>query len=224
MSDDEFASHLGRAAGNGWQVYVHANGDAAIQQLIDGVRRINATSPRPMQRTIAIHAQTARRDQLEAMKALDIEPSFFASHTYFWGDWHRDVVLGTDRAEHISPQRDAIDIGLRPTIHNDTPIVPPDIIRLVWSAATRRTRSNDILGPDERITPFEALTEVTRNAAYEIHEEATKGTLEPGKLADLVILEGDPLTMSPEDLLTLRISATIKEGRVIWQASDAAKR
>ena len=218
MSDDEFASHLGRAAGNGWQVYVHANGDAAIQQLIDGVRRINATSPRPMQRTIAIHAQTARRDQLEAMKALDIEPSFFASHTYFWGDWHREVTLGLPRAEHISPQRDAFDLGLRPSIHNDAPVVPPDVMRMIWSATTRRTRSNDILGPEERVTPYEALLEVTRNAAYQLHEDSVKGTLEAGKLADLVILDRDPTAIPPERLLDIKVSATLKEGRYIYGA------
>jgi len=105
-----------------------------------------------MQRTIAIHAETARLDQLEEMRALDIEPSFFASHTFFWGDWHRDVVLGPERADHISPQRDTFDLGLHPSIHNESPVVPPDMIKLIWSAVTRRTRSNDILGPAERVS------------------------------------------------------------------------
>lgn len=217
--DAELHALLARAARNNWQAYVHVNGDAAIQQLIEGVRWTNRELATPMHRTIAIHAQTARRDQLEAMKTLDIEPSFFASHTFYWGDWHRETVLGPVLAERISPQRDAFDLGLRPTIHNDLPVVPPDIIRLIWSATTRRTRSNDILGPAERVTPYEALEEVTKNAAYEIHEEAGKGTLEPGKLADLVILDGDPLTLPREDLLRLRVSGTVKEGRFVFRAS-----
>ncbi|MGE0388298.1 MAG: amidohydrolase [Gammaproteobacteria bacterium] len=215
IPDEVFRATLMKAAGRGWQVFVHVNGDAAIQQLIDGVRAIAADGRNPLRRTIAIHAQTARRDQLEQMKALDIEPSFFAAHTYYWGDWHREVVLGPERAERISPQREAFDIGLHPTIHNDAPVVPPDMARLIWSAVTRRTRSNDILGAAGRVTPYEALEEVTVNAAYQIHEEAAKGRLEPGKLADLVVLDADPLSVPAEQLPDLRVVATIKEGRLI---------
>jgi predicted amidohydrolase YtcJ len=216
MSDADFQGLLTRAADRGWQVFVHVNGDAAIQQLIDCVRAVDARRDKPMVRTIAIHAQTARTDQLRAMKALDIEPTFFASHTFFWGDWHRDVVLGPERAERISPQREAFDIGLHPSIHNDAPIVPPDIIRLVWSAATRRTRSNDILGPMERVSTYEALEEVTVNAAYELHEEAGKGTIEPGKLADFVILDRDPLAIDRERLLDVKVEGTVKQGAFIF--------
>lgn len=216
ITDDVLRGVLANAAGNGWQAYVHVNGDAAIQQLIDSVQAVKAAG-NPLKRTIAIHAQTARVDQLRQMKTLDIEPSFFAAHTFFWGDWHREVVLGSDRADHISPQRQALDIGLRPTIHNDAPVVPPDMIRLIWSGVTRRTRSNDILGPAERVTTYEALEEVTRNAAYAIQEEAIKGTLEPGKLADFVILSANPLTLPKERLLELEVMATIKEGKYVFE-------
>lgn len=218
IPNDVLRAKLTQAADHGWQVYAHVNGDAAIQQLVDGVRAVDAGRAKPMVRTIAIHAQTARMDQLKAMKALDIEPTFFASHTFYWGDWHREVVLGPVRADRISPQRDAFDLGLRPTIHNDAPVVPPDMIRLIWSAVTRRTRSGDILGPAERVTPYEALQEVTANAAYEIHEEALKGTLEPGKLADFVILNANPLAIPKESLLSLRVLDTVKEGRTIYSA------
>lgn len=220
VSDADLQAALLRAANNGWQVYVHVNGDAAIQQLIDNVRIIDQKVQRPLRRTIAIHSQTARRDQLEQMKALDIEPTFFASHTFYWGDWHREVVLGPERADHISPQKTAFDLGLHPTIHNDTPVVPPDVIRLIWSAATRRTRSGDILGPSERVTPYQALMEVTSNAAYEIHEEGLKGSLEPGKLADFVVLDIDPLSIDPEKWLSVHVLATIKEGHYIYRAAS----
>lgn len=215
IPDEVLLAMLRRAADHEWQVFIHANGDAAIQQVIDGVRALRVAGGAPLQRTISIHSQTVRPDQLQAMRELDIEPSFFAAHTFYWGDWHREVTLGPQRAEHISPQRQAIDLGLHPTIHNDSPVVPPDIIRLVWSAVTRRTRSNDILGPEERVSPYEALLEVTRNAAYELHEESLKGTLEPGKLADLVILDRDPLAVPADDLLATKVVATVKEGKFI---------
>lgn len=215
IPDELLRATLANAADKGWQTYVHVNGDAAIQQLIDSVRAVGERG-KPLTRTIAIHAQTARADQLRQMKSLDIEPSFFAAHTFFWGDWHREVVLGSDRADHISPQREAFDLGLRPSIHNDAPVVPPDMIRLIWSGVTRRTRSGDILGPSERVSTYEALEEVTRNAAYAIGEETTKGTLEPGKLADFVILSSDPLALQKERLLDLKVEATIKEGKYVF--------
>ncbi|MFC3172864.1 amidohydrolase [Novosphingobium bradum] len=220
VPDEVLRASLRRAANHGWQVYAHVNGDAAIQQLIDAVRAVNADGGTPLVRPVAVHAQTARHDQLVAMKALGIVPSFFAAHTFYWGDWHREVVLGAERAERISPQREAIDLGLAPTIHNDAPIVPPDMIRLVWSAATRRTRSGDILGAAERVSVFEALGEVTRNAALQLGEDGIKGTIEPGKYADFVVLSANPLATAPEDLLRLKVSATYKQGRAIYSAAN----
>lgn len=223
FTDEALRAKLQMAAEHHWQVYAHVNGDAAIQQYIDAIAWVDRNSPAPLARSIAIHAQTARIDQLKAMKELDIQPTFFASHTFYWGDWHREVVLGADRADRISPQRDAFDLGLRPTIHNDAPVVPPDMIRLIWSAVNRRTRSGDILGPAERVTPYEALEEVTSNAAYEIHEEALKGTLEVGKLADFVLLDADPLTLPREELNLLHVVGTIKEGRFIYRRARTDK-
>jgi hypothetical protein len=150
------------------------------------------------------------------MKRLDIQPSFFANHTYYWGDWHREVALGPKRADFISPQASAWTAGLRPTAHNDSPVVPPNILRLVWSSVNRRTLSGDILGPLERISTYRALQQVTLNAAWQIHEDHDKGSLVAGKRADLVVLETNPLTVEPEQLHAIRVVATIKDGSVIY--------
>ena len=154
-------------------------------------------------------------EQLEDMKKLDIQPSFFANHTWYWGDWHREVALGPKRADFISPQATAWEIGLRPTAHNDSPVVPPDMMRLIWSSVNRRTQSGDILGPLERIPAYRALQQVTINAAWQIHEEADKGSLVAGKRADLVVLDANPLTIAPDQLNTIRVVATIKDGQTI---------
>lgn len=207
-----FNAKLADAAKNGWQVFVHVNGDAAAQALIDGVRA-NGLSGR---RTIAIHSQVVQRDQLEAMKALDIQPSFFANHTFYWGDWHREVALGPKRADFISPQATAWALGLRPTAHNDSPVVPPDMLRLVWSSVNRRTQSGDILGPMERVSPYRALQQVTINAAWQIGEDAAKGSIEPGKRADLVLLDGNPLTTDPADIHKIKVVATVKDGKTVF--------
>lgn len=207
-----FNQRLAEAAANKWQVFAHVNGDAAAQALIDGVRA-NGLAGR---RTIAIHNQVVRAEQLAEMKALDIQPSFFANHTWYWGDWHRDVALGEKRADFISPQASAWKIGLRPSAHNDSPVAPPDIMRLVWSSVNRRTQSGDILGPLERISPYRALQQVTINAAWQIHEEADKGSLAPGKRADLVVLDGNPLAIAPDRLYTIKVVATIKDGKTVF--------
>ena len=117
------------------------------------------------------------------MKTLDIQPSFFANHTFYWGDWHRDVALGPKRADFISPQATAWRLGLRPSAHNDSPVVPPDVMKLIWSSVNRRTQSGDILGPLERIDVYKALQQVTINAAWQIHEDDRKGSITPAKLS-----------------------------------------
>jgi hypothetical protein len=214
-----FNAKLADAAKNGWQVFVHVNGDAAAQALIDGVRA-NGLSGR---RTIAIHNQVVQRDQLEAMKVLDIQPSFFANHTFYWGDWHREVALGAKRADFISPQATAWALGLRPTAHNDSPVVPPDILRLVWSSVNRRTQSGDILGPMERVSPYRALQQVTINAAWQIGEDGSKGSIEPGKRADLVLLDGNPLTIDPAEIYKIKVVATVKDGKPVFGELVSAK-
>ncbi len=207
-----FNQRLAEAAKNNWQVFVHVNGDEAAQALIDGVRA-NGLSGK---RTIAIHNQVVRPEQLRAMKALDIQPSFFANHTYYWGDWHRDVALGPKRAAFISPQASAWAIGLRPSAHNDSPVVPPDIMRLVWSSVNRITLSGQVLGPAERIPVYRALQQVTINAAWQIHEDDSKGSLAVGKRADLVVLDANPLTIDPAKLYTIKAVATIKDGVTVF--------
>jgi predicted amidohydrolase YtcJ len=207
-----FNAKLAEAAANNWQVFVHVNGDEAAQALIDGVR-MNGLSGK---RTIAIHNQVVRREQMDEMKALDIQPTFFANHTWYWGDWHRDVALGAKRADFISPQATAWSIGLRPTAHNDSPVVPPDIMRLIWSSVNRRTQSGDILGPLERISVYRALQQVTINAAWQIHEDGEKGSLVAGKQADFVILDINPLASDPAKLNEIKVLATINDGKVIF--------
>jgi hypothetical protein len=151
------------------------------------------------------------------MRALNIMPSFFVGHTFYWGDWHRDETLGPRRAERISPTRSAIDRKVPFTIHNDAPVVPPDMIRTLWSATTRRTRSNDILGAAQRLTVTEALAALTIDGARQYGEQADKGSIAKGKLADLVILDRDPLALDPERLQDVVVVETISRGRTVYR-------
>ena len=207
-----------RYLARGIPVLAHANGDAAADQLIEAVEKAGAKHALGDHRTVVIHAQVTREDQLDSYLRLGMIPSFFSAHTFYWGDWHRDSVLGVERAERISPMRSAQRRGLSFTVHNDAPIVPPDMIRLLWASVNRRTRSGDILGPRQRLDVVTALRAMTAHAAFQTFEEADKGTLEVGKLADLVILSGDPLETAPEDLLDLRVVETFSRGRSVFRA------
>ncbi len=209
------------AFGRDIQVLAHANGDAAADQLLAGVERAGVLHGNADRRTVMIHAQTARDDQLDKMRASGVIPSFYVAHTFFWGDWHRDSVLGPERASRISPLRTSLDKDMVLTIHNDSPVVPPDMMRLVWTAVNRKTRSGDVLGPDERISPMEALRAVTIDAAYQYFEEDSKGSLEIGKRADMVILSADPTVVDAMAIADIAVLETIKDGAVIYTHADS---
>ena len=197
-------------------VLVHANGDAAIDLMIDGVAAALEESPKPDHRSVIIHAQLMRNDQLSRAAELGIVTSFFSAHPFFWGDWHR-VSFGDERAQNISPTRWAIDNGVNFTVHNDAPVVPPDMMRLLWATVNRTTRSGYILGPHQRLTVNEALQAMTLGGAYQFFEEDRKGSLRVGKQADLVILEANPLRMDPAALSAVRIVETFSRGRSVYQ-------
>jgi predicted amidohydrolase YtcJ len=201
----------------GIPIMAHANGDAAADMLIQSIEEAGITSDH---RTIMIHAQTVREDQLDQMKVLGIIPSYFSSHTFYWGDWHRDSVFGIDRASRISPTRSTLERDMLFTVHNDAPIVPPDMIRLLWSTTNRLTRSGKVLGEDQKISTYNALKAMTINAAYQHFEEKDKGTIEVGKLADLVVLSVDPLSIQIESLLDIKIISTFSHGKEIFRSSD----
>lgn len=220
LPDKVIAAKVEKAYANGWQVLAHCNGDAAIDQYISAVRDAVAKHGKADRRSVAIHAQMARDDQLDAMKELDIMPSFFGMHCFYWGDWHRDETIGAARAERISPANSALRRGMIFTQHHDSPVAQPSAIRVLSSIVTRRTRSGDILGASERIGVNDALKSLTIWGAYQHFEEKTKGSLEVGKVADFVVLSGDPFQVDIEDLDDLTVVETIKGGRSIYQAGQ----
>ena len=186
----------------------HANGDAAMDLMLDGVEEAIADMDEaPDHRSVIIHAQLMRADQLDRAAEMNVVPSFFAAHSFFWGDWHVRS-FGEERGSNISPVRWAIDRGVNFTVHNDASVVPPDMMRLVSITVNRKTRSGRVLGPHQRATIQEALHAVTLGAAYQYFEEDTKGSITVGKQADLVILEKNPLTTDPAELEHIQILET----------------
>lgn len=213
---DAWLNRIGPLLERGVPVLAHANGDAAIELMIDGVANAIAAGPVPDHRSVIIHAQLIREDQLDRVAELGIIPSFYSVHPFFWGDWHR-LSFGEERARFISPVQAAIARDIPFTVHNDSPIVPPDMMRLVEITVNRETRSGFVLGPEQRASVMQALHAITLGAAYQYFEEDEKGSITAGKRADLVILEDNPLTIDTSELGEVSVLETFARGKSIYQ-------
>ena len=208
------------AFANDVQILVHANGEGASDMLIGAIDTATQTHGRADRRPVLIHGQFMREDQVDAYNRLDVFPSLFPMHTFYWGDWHRDRTVGPAASDNISPTGWVRERGMMFSSHHDAPVAFPDSMRILDATVTRRSRSNDIIGPAQRVDVITGLKSLTIWPAYQHFEEDRKGSLEVGKLADLVILSDDPTAVDPETLDTIRIMETIKEGRTIYIASQ----
>jgi predicted amidohydrolase YtcJ len=205
-----------KAYANGWQILCHGNGDAATDRFIAAVRAAKEKYPDVDNRPVLIHGQVLRKDQVAALDELGIFPSLFPMHTFYWGDWHRESVLGPERAENISPTGWVLERGMRFGSHHDAPVALPNSTRVLSTTVTRTSRSGRVLGPEHRVPVATALKALTIWPAWQHFEEKSKGTIEVGKLADLVILSDNPLTVPQEKLADIKVLETIKEGVSIY--------
>jgi predicted amidohydrolase YtcJ len=210
-----------KAFANDQQILVHANGDAAIDAMITAVRLAREAYPEVEGRPVLIHGQTLRFDQVAQLDELGIFPSLFPMHTFYWGDWHRESVLGPERAENISPTGWLGERDMMFGTHHDAPVALPDSMRVLSATVTRVTRSGRVLGPEHRVDVMTALRAMTLWPAWQHFEESSKGSLEVGKLADLVVLSENPLTVEPEELAGLQVLATLKDGVVVYRSEDS---
>lgn len=202
----------------GVQMFIHANGDQAISDVLYAYRKAQEAHPRTDARNVVIHSQMAREDQLDEMKELGVIPSFFELHTYYWGDRHRDIFLGPDRGTRISPVKSALDRGIPFTLHADTPVVPMDPMLMLWAAVNRISTSGAVIGAEQRVSVIDALRGITINAAHQNFEEKERGSIEAGKFADLVVLSADPASVDPMKIKDIRVLETIVEGETVYQA------
>jgi predicted amidohydrolase YtcJ len=195
---------------------VHANGDAAIDMFLRAHEFAAAGALTKDRRVTAIHSQFVRPDQLDLYERYRIRPSLYTLHTYYFAEAHI-ANRGREQASFMSPMRAAIDKGLHPTNHTDFLVAPLDQMFMMWSAVNRVSRAGRVIGPAQRVSPLEALKAMTIEVARQYGEEAAKGSLESGKLADLVILEKNPLEVDPMAIKDITILETIKEGKTIYQ-------
>ena len=178
------------AHAGGWQVAIHANGAAAIDNALDAI----------------------------AAARLGGRAAVFANHIWYWGDRHRDRFLGPERGSRIDPLASFTAHGIVHALHCDMPVTPLDPLFTIWTAVNRITRDGELLGPDQRARVADAVAGYTSAAAFVSMEEHDKGTLEVGKLADLVVLDADPFEVDPMAIKDIAVLATVVGGVVEYRA------
>jgi predicted amidohydrolase YtcJ len=205
----------------GLRPFVHANADAEIDVLINAHKN-NIELAGEDSRTVIIHSQFVRQDQLEGYAKYGMVPSFFSNHAFYWGDVHVEN-LGQERAFFLSPMKSASELGIHHTNHSDYIVTPLDPMFMLWSAVNRVSRSGRVIGPGERISPEQALRAMTLEGAWQYEEEHSKGSISPGKLADFVVLDANPLTVAPMSIRDISILATYKEGQLVFSSDPGSQ-
>ena len=212
--DEEVQKYVRKSLEEEKQLITHCNGDQAAEQLITAFEK-EACGKTIKTRPVMIHAQTVRYDQIDRMKKLKMIPSYFITHIYYWGDIHIKN-LG-DRAYRISPANYTKLKNMKFTFHQDTPVLSPNMLELVWTAVNRKTKEGITLGEEEKIDVYEAFKAITIYGAYQYFEDDRKGTIEEGKLADLVVIDKSPLEVDKQHINNIKVEATIKEGKIIYK-------
>ncbi len=220
LNDEQVHECIKKALADNQQLLTHCNGDAASQQLLDIYEAELAASDNPNKdnlRPVMIHCQTVGDDQLDRMAAIKMVPSIFVGHTWYWGDVHLKN-FGDRRGRRVSPVKSALDRGLVYNFHTDTPITRPIMLHSAWAAANRITRGGAEIGPEQRVSAYEAWKGITINSAYAYFEEDSKGSIKVGKRADLVILDANPLKVDTMAIRDIKVLETIKDGETIYKA------
>jgi predicted amidohydrolase YtcJ len=214
--DKELQDLYEMAFKHNWQVLTHANGDAAIDQMIRVLKGAVKKYGNDDRRTTMIHGQFLQKRQYKDLKALKVIPSMYTMHTFYWGDWYKKIIE-PEQAELICPARSLIDDGFMITIHTDAPVALPNQMTIVDASVNRTSRSGTVIGTSERLTPYQALQGITINSAYQSFEENKKGSLKVGKIADLVVLDANPLKVDPAKIKEVTVLETIKRGKTIYK-------
>lgn len=198
----------------GLQVHVHTNADEASEMVINAIEAALTRSPRWDHRHTLQHCQMADESQYRRMAALGIGVNVFSNHIYYWGDEHRAVTMGPDRAKRSNAAATAIRLGVPFAIHSDAPVTPLGPLFTAWCAVNRLTSSGYLLGPKERISVADALRAITLGAAYSLKMDQEIGSIETGKRADFAVLEEDPTAVAPIDLRDVPVWGTVLGGKV----------
>lgn len=208
-------------AGAGWPLAMHGNGDAAIDSILDAMdAAAEAGIDTRALRCRIEHCSILHDEQIVRMQEHDMVPSFLINHVHYWGHVMRDRVFGPRRVELLDRSASVEAAGLNWVVHSDAPVSPLGPLHMMRVTVARDLwkEPDTILAPDERVGVEAAIRAQTINAAWACHEEEQLGSLEPGKLADFVILEDDPRAVEPTTIGDISVSETWMDGRPVYSS------
>ncbi len=219
VAPDALRAAVADRAARGWQLSIHGNGDAAIDSILDAMEAAAAagTNVKALRHRIE-HCSILHDEQITRMQALGMVPSFLINHVHFWGHVMRDSVFGPDKVQLLDRCKSVEDAGLNWVMHTDAPVSPLGSLHKLRVAVTRDLwkEPDTILAPGERVSVESAIRSITRDAAWACHSEHEIGSLEPGKFADLVVLEDDPRAVEPSTISDIAVSETWMNGRRVF--------
>lgn len=221
MTPEDMAAQAVERAGKGWPLAIHGNGDAGIDTILDALAAVKTSGADMGQVRARIeHCSMLHDGQIARMQDMGVSASMLIGHVYFWGVWMRDRVFGPDRVQHLCRAASVKSAGLSLSLHSDFMVTDPDPLHMIQMAVTRTTWAEPgfVLNPAERISVEDAIRAVTWEAAWQLGSEHEVGSLEPGKLADLVILEADPRKVPVHGIKDIRVLETWMDGRRVWAA------
>jgi predicted amidohydrolase YtcJ len=200
----------------GWQIGTHANGDVAIDNVLRVYQRLQRENPRPDPRFRIEHCTLINDDLVRRIRAQGVIPTPFSSYVYYHGEKMKEY--GAERLNSMFALRSFLDAGIRPTMSSDYPPGPFEPMMFLQSAVTRTDIDGNVWGPRQRVSIDEALRIGTIHGAWASFEEKLKGSIEAGKLADLVVLGRDPLESNPAELVKIPVERTMVGGEWKFEA------
>lgn len=205
----------------GWQMGIHAIGDAAIEQVLNAIEAAQTANPAPDRRHRIEHCGWLRPDQMDRLERLHVLPVAQASFLYWFGD-NYETVLEAERIAASHPFRTWTERGLNPSASTDCPVTDIDPRAVIYNMVTRKTRTGKVFGPEQCLSIDEALHAYTFGSAYASHEEGLKGRLVPGQLADIAVFDRDLTAVAPEALLDAVCEMTLRGGEIVHERAAPA--
>lgn len=216
MDEDEIYPYALKAHTNDWQIGVHSNGDVAIDKTLNIYERLQKEHPRKDPRFRLEHCKVVNDDLVRRIKALNAIPNPFSTYVYFHGEKMKEY--GKDRLESMFALRSFLVAGIKVTQTSDCPPGPFEPMMAIQSSVTRTDMNGNVLGASQKISVDEALKIGTINGAYASYEEKIKGSLQIGKLADLVVLDKDPRKVDPMEIIDIPNERTMVGGKWVYES------
>ncbi len=216
MDEEELYSYAIKAHKANWQIGIHANGDVGITKSLNVFERIQKEFPRQDPRFRLEHCTVVNAELIQRIKKLNAIPCPFSTYVYFHGE--KMVNYGKERLENMFAVKSFLDAGINVTQTSDYPPGPFEPMMAIQSSVTRTDMSGNVWGASQKISVEEAIKVGTINGAYASYEENIKGSLETGKLADLVVLEKDPAKADPTTIIDIKIERTMVDGKWIYES------